>query len=83
MQIIKILQEKMRFLLEKPLKMGGGIFHIYRTISMRCENATILFPKENPFSPIVYLAVSSLCRYSTKDSSSASILMQQASANGI
>jgi hypothetical protein len=81
MQIIKILQEKMHFLLEKSLKMGRGNFHIYPTISCRYENATILFPKENPFSPIVYPAVSSR-RYSTKDSS-ASISMQQASANGI
>jgi len=72
----------MRFLLDKSSGMGCEKFHIYPTISWRYENAAILFPKEKPFPPIVHPVVSSLCRYPTEDSS-ASISMQQASANGI
>jgi len=82
MQLIKIVQETMRLLLDKSSGMGRKNFHIYPTIPWRYENATILFPDEKPFPPIVRPAVSSLCHYPTEDSS-ASISMQQASANGI
>jgi hypothetical protein len=82
MQIIKIIQETMRFLLDKSSGMGRENFHIYPTISWRYENAAIFFTKENLFPSFVRPAVPSLCRYPTEDSS-ASISMQQASANGI
>jgi len=43
MQIIKIIQETMRFLLDKSSGMGRENFHIYPTISWRYENAAIFF----------------------------------------
>jgi len=82
MQVIKIIQETMRFLLDKSPRMGREIFHIYPTIPWRYENAAIFFTKKNLSPSFVRPAVSSLCRYPAEDAS-ASVSMQQASANGI
>jgi hypothetical protein len=82
MQLFKIIQEDMHFSLDKSPGMGRENFHIYPTISRRYENAAILFPKEKPCPSIFQPALSSFYSYSA-ESSSASISMQQAFANGI